>query len=288
MRSDASAARCVALLGVLAAAPLAAQSAATRVIETERAFARAASAMPVRQAFLQFIADSGVLLGAGDRRALAQGPEWGQRFEWGPAAVGTSRDGDLAYSTGPTARRPVGGSTITGYGTYSTIWQRQGDGSYRFVVDVGVDVPRHDSTFLAAVLAERHDVAIGPLAPPVRDTIGALRGLEDAEVAARRTARVQGAGALPLARDVRVLRAGRAPVIGEPDARTALRDWGGPLTITVLQRGVARSHDLAWRAGRYVLGAGAAEERGHHLRVWRLDDDGSWRVVLEVWSPDRR
>ncbi|MCU0647113.1 MAG: hypothetical protein MUF00_03920, partial [Gemmatimonadaceae bacterium] len=261
---------------------------AARVIATERAFARAAQTMPVRQSFLQFMADSGVLLGTGDRRAVAAGAEWGLAIQWGPAAVGASRDGDLAFSTGPTARRPLGGAAITGYGSYATIWQRQGDGSYRFLLDVGVDVPRPDSAMLADVFAERHVVAIGATPPPVTDTLRAGRALEDAEVSARRTSRLEGAGALPLARDVRVLRSGRSPAIGEVDARAALRDWGGPLTVTMLHSGVSRSRDFAWRAGRYVHGTDATVERGNHLRVWRLDDALEWRVVLEVWSVDRR
>jgi ketosteroid isomerase-like protein len=263
-----------------------AQSSAEQVIAAERAFARSAQQRPTREAFVAAMADSGILLGSGDRAAVARGPEWAVRLEWGPAAIGVARSGELAWSTGPARRRPVGADLPVSYTNFATIWQRRADGEWRVLVDVGVDGPPPDSALLVAVLAERQEVAVTGMAPPVVDTLASARALEDLEVAARRA--FAGTGAVPpLERFVRLLRDGRAPIIGRDAVRDSLATWPTPLTTTVLYTGLSRSRDLAWRAGRYVLGRGDRAERGHHLRVWRIDPDGQWRIALELWSAIR-
>lgn len=279
--------RCVAAGLMLCVAPLLpAQSPADDVLAAERAFSRSAQVQPVRQAFLAVMADSGILLGTGDRAAVARGPEWPIRLEWGPLAIGVARSGELAWSTGPARRRAMQADAPVAHTSFATIWQRDASGVWRVLVDTGVDGPAPDSALLAAVLSERQDVAFVALSPPLADTIGPVRALDDMEIAARRA--LAGTGAvLPLDRHVRFLRSDHAPIVGRDAMRDALDRWRTPVTVTVQYRGMSRSRDLAWRAGRYVLGGGDTAERGNHLRVWRIDDNGQWRIALEVWSATR-
>jgi ketosteroid isomerase-like protein len=278
----------VAARGLLlfVARAISAQSPADAVLAAERAFSRSAQSQPVRQAFLAVMADSGILLGTGDKAAVARGPEWPIRLEWGPIAIGVARAGDLAWSTGPARRRSTQSDAPVAYTNFATIWQRGTNNVWRVLIDTGVDGPAPDSALLAAVLAERQEVAVVASSPPLADTIGAVRALEDMEIAARRA--LAGTGAVPpLDRYVRFLRSDQAPIVGRDAMRDALDRWRTPLTVTVQYRGMSRSRDLAWRAGRYVLGSGDAAERGNHLRVWRIDDNGQWRIALEVWSATR-
>lgn len=263
-----------------------AQSPAEQVIAAERAFARTAQQKPVRQAFLDFLADSGQLLGVAGRTALSQGPEWPFRLQWGPVSVGVSGAGDLAWSTGPARRLALATDAVGGYSSFATIWQRQPSGEWRVLLDVGIDTPTPDRGQLDAVLAERYVPSVATSTPRVVDSVATMRALEDLEVAARRS--IGGAvGVPPLDRYVRLLRSDRAPIVGLDAVRDSLARWQGPLTLTVLHAGVSRSRDFAWRAGRYVFGTGEGAERGNHLRVWRLDPDGRWRIALEVWSRTR-
>lgn len=273
-------------LVVALAATAHAQSPADEVIAAERAFARAAQQQPVRQAFLAAMADSGQLLGVGGRSALAAGPEWPVRLQWGPVAVGVSAAGDLAWSTGPARRLAIGSDAVLGYTSFATIWQRQPDGQWRVLIDTGVDMPTPDRGQLDAVLAERYTPVVATPSARVVDTAATRRALEDMEVAARRSIAGR-VGVPPFDAQIRLLRSERAPMVGVDLVRDSLATWGGPLTLSVLYQGMARSRDVAWRAGRYVLGTGESAERGNHLRVWRLDAEGRWRIVLEVWSRTR-
>jgi ketosteroid isomerase-like protein len=115
------------------------------LLQTDREF----SAMSVRngmfKAFLFYIADDGVILR--DNSFPAKGREnLSTRFSgktdttfilsWEPLFEKISESGDLGYTYG----LHTNSDKITGEitkGTYITIWQKQQDGSWKFVLDTG-------------------------------------------------------------------------------------------------------------------------------------------------------
>lgn len=123
------------------------------VIATELAFARAAREKGTWTAFRRFATDD----------ALWPGPNWenvqaalkgradpAQPILWEPDRVVLSCDGSFALSTGP-ATHPAGRKS-----RFATIWQRQTNGDYRWVLDQGFDLEAGSagSEFIAAEVAE--------------------------------------------------------------------------------------------------------------------------------------
>src|SRR5580765_7016673 len=110
--------------------------------QMERDFAKAAATKGTRDAFLEFLADDGVL--------FQPGPVNGKKFwterqprkgllSWEPIFADVSRAGDLGYTTGPWEFRPNGADDQpVAFGQYFTIWKKQSDGSWKFVLDRGV------------------------------------------------------------------------------------------------------------------------------------------------------
>ena len=115
------------------------------LLQTDREF----SAMSVREgmfkAFLYYIADDGVILR--DNSFPAKGKEnLSTRFSgktdttfilsWKPLFEKLSESGDLGYTYGLHTNTDKITGEIT-KGTYITIWQKQQDGSWKFVLDTG-------------------------------------------------------------------------------------------------------------------------------------------------------
>jgi ketosteroid isomerase-like protein len=124
--------------------PLRAQSAtadpATRVRETERAFART-MADRNHAAFVAFLAEEAVFFG--EQRVLrgkAQVADAWKRyyegaaapFAWAPDRVEVVASGALAFSTGP-----VFGPDGARIGTFNSVWRLEADGRWRIVFDAG-------------------------------------------------------------------------------------------------------------------------------------------------------
>jgi ketosteroid isomerase-like protein len=129
----------VMLLGGAASPAPAAADLAEQVRQTERAFAKSMADRD-HAAFASFLADDTIFLG---RRALHGRAEvaaaWKGFFEgphapfsWEPARVEVNASGTLGISTGP-VRDENGQQT----GTFSSIWRREKDGTWRIIFDNG-------------------------------------------------------------------------------------------------------------------------------------------------------
>jgi ketosteroid isomerase-like protein len=115
------------------------------LLQTDRDF----SAMSVKEgmfnAFLQYIADDGVILRNNSYPSKGK-KTLKERFEgksdtafilsWEPLFEKISASGDLGYTYGIHTNTDKLTGEITS-GTYITIWQKQNDGSWKFVLDTG-------------------------------------------------------------------------------------------------------------------------------------------------------
>ena len=124
---------------VLAGAPGAGQP--STIVAAEIAFARAAREQGQWTAFRQFAAPGALLHGANGpfpiEPWLATQTDPPEAVQWEPRAVVVSCDGVLAVSQGR-SRTPDGK-----VGNFLTVWERQGNGEYRYVFDAGgLDVPQ--------------------------------------------------------------------------------------------------------------------------------------------------
>jgi ketosteroid isomerase-like protein len=102
--------------------------------------------------FADHIAPDAVFLGdttLRGREAIVSGwstlldPDGDVTLRWSPVSAEVSMCGDLAYTVGKYRLESVGeaGGIRTATGEYVTVWRRDGDGSWRAVVDSGT-VPR--------------------------------------------------------------------------------------------------------------------------------------------------
>jgi len=114
--------------------------------EAERAFCQMAKDDGIGNAFVEFVADSGVLLRSGK---LHKGKSDIQQFfdlkaygenvtlTWAPDFIDASKSGDMGYT--------YGGYTFTTYdsannekiveGTFHTVWKKQSDGQWKYTWD---------------------------------------------------------------------------------------------------------------------------------------------------------
>jgi ketosteroid isomerase-like protein len=139
-------------VGWVAVAPWVHAAPVDDVLAADRAFAALARAKGARTAFTEFADPQAIMFRAG------VGPvkgidAIGRVFEdpavatpvWEPEAAEVAASGDLAYSWGPFTWTPVpdgplaGKPSLTGY--YVSIWKKQPDGRWKWVIDIGVPGP---------------------------------------------------------------------------------------------------------------------------------------------------
>ncbi len=127
-------------------------AAAAEIRDADVAFAKATAERGV-DGWVSWFADSGMQVIAGrnvvGRAAIRElmAPSLGdttRTLTWHPVSAEASEDGDLGYTVGRWDRSVrMRDSTVVTHGSYVTIWRKQGDGTWKVVLDVGnTDPPK--------------------------------------------------------------------------------------------------------------------------------------------------
>jgi ketosteroid isomerase-like protein len=257
---------------------------------TERAFAQRATVVGWKQAFLEYFADDAIAFAgeatapAKDGLRAAPDPPKDVQLLWEPRSGDAAASGELGYLTGPsTTINPARNNGAPRYGNYTSIWKRQADGTFKVIIDVGVNVPGEPPFAPGFVRAP------GTRYTGTDSIESATRALSTADAELNRlaiTSQAAGYGG-KLAEGVRLHRFGIMPVVGITAATGWLRSQP-PFTAGEARFAeVARSRDLGYTWGTYAIApAGNTQaEKGFYVRTWSRAADGRWLVALDVVQP---
>jgi ketosteroid isomerase-like protein len=124
---------------------------ATKLRSTDSAFSDLADRMGLAEAFGTYAAPDGAIFNESE---LVIGPRalrdfftvtnGGLALTWQPVFADVAASEDLAFTVGDyvaTLRGPSG-AAVQRFGKYMTVWKRQRDGSWKFVIDGGSSKPR--------------------------------------------------------------------------------------------------------------------------------------------------
>ena len=262
-----------------------AQPALQEMVKTEQAFSKMAEEKPTRDAFLAFIADDGLLF----RPGAVNGKKWMLEhpapptdkkplLAWQPSFACMSTSGDMGFTTGPWEfKADVKDEKPSGYGHFVTVWKKQADGTWKFVVDLGISHPLSGGP---QTLWQPADATKKTSFKPT-DQAKALQALLDRD----RSYSIDKftSYASP---EVRLYRPGNLPYIGAHAASDALAKMKGQITWQPIGGDVSRAGDLGYTHGTYEVtdDTKKAIEKGSYVRIWRKEGN-VWRIAMDVANP---
>ncbi|HEY0626586.1 MAG TPA: nuclear transport factor 2 family protein [Allosphingosinicella sp.] len=256
---------------------LSSEELAAPVIAAERAFAARHQQVSVKQAFLEYSADDGVAVRpAGVVNVKTDLAGWPDRdntgqIVWWPIYAGAARSGDLGFTTGPAI---YGGKS---YGGYFTIWKKQADGSWKWVLDQGTG-----ASTVAPVSKQGDDVLVMPVstaAPTNPDSAWQEVLALDTELG-QAMARDTSALTERLAPDAHLFGLSITPAVGPEAARAALAARPRQLAMKPEGGGISAAGDFAWTYGYGNWSEAGKDVRGPYVRVWQRRPSG-WVIVAE-------
>lgn len=260
----------------------------TQMIEAEKAFAARALVIGWKQAFLEYFApdavgfDQGVAGLAREQLAKAPDPPTDLQLIWEPRFGDIAGSGDLGYLTGPV--RNVRASRDGGkprYSNYMSVWKRQRDGSFKVVMDAGINTPgavTFAPGFTRAPQANRFTGDYDESTPP----LGTADGLLNAEIR-----RDQARAYRPnLTAAARFHRPNAMPIVGDKRILQWLATQPAFAAADTRFTEAARSGDLGYTWGTYsTKAARGATATGFYVRVWVRERNGQWKLALDILQP---
>jgi ketosteroid isomerase-like protein len=120
---------------------------ADQLMEADRAFNAMAQKEGLGKAFIAYAADSAILMRQENQMPVigkgaiteVYSKITGSRLSWEPTKAEIGASGDLGYTFGNYKVRE--GEEVRAHGVYVTIWKRQSDGSWKYVLDGGAPTP---------------------------------------------------------------------------------------------------------------------------------------------------
>jgi ketosteroid isomerase-like protein len=118
-----------------------------QLMQSDRDFSALSVKEGMHKAFLEYVADSGVLLRDKSyplvgRKAIADlfsgRSDTSFSLSWEPFSEKIAASGDFGYTYGYYTNR-IKATGAEERGTYLTIWQKQADGKWKFVMDTGTE-----------------------------------------------------------------------------------------------------------------------------------------------------
>jgi ketosteroid isomerase-like protein len=115
-----------------------------QMMDADRAFSKLSSEKGMKKAFIEYMDEGGVLLrpdqypliGASAIDYLSQINDTAFTLQWEPQKGYLAKSGELGYTFGVYSLKPSSQDTVI-YGTYVSIWKKQPDGSWKYVLDTG-------------------------------------------------------------------------------------------------------------------------------------------------------
>jgi ketosteroid isomerase-like protein len=256
------------------------------MVESERKFYQTGQEKGTRAAFLEFLADDGIVFRPGPvngKEVWTKRPATALDLVWEPTFAAIARSGDFGYTTGPAKWRANKEEKFAGYGQFISIWKKQKDGSWKVALDCGTENPEPTGTPEVLHLLVPDDSEQIKTADPRPKALS----LPEAHTRFVAAAKTNSADAVleVAAEELRVYREGSPPAVGKSAAAALLAARGGKVSFEQMGGDISRTADLAYSYGKYNLQRSEGAEAGHFFQIWQTDPAGVWKLVVDWQQP---
>lgn len=244
----------------------------------EKAFARESAEKGKRTAFLDALSDDGVVFdpgsGAQNGKAAWQAKKDSAAIlDWQPILAVAASSGDLGYTTGPWNYRKLPNEKPAAFGEFVSIWRREA-GNWKLLCDVGFD---HAAPSAPAPKLKLIDL---PHPSEAKPTQFSDLQKHDHDHATKRVTHFEAVAD----ENIRLYQPGKFPALGKSAGVDALKAETDSIAFGESKGAMSQNGDLGFLWGEYRVNAAAAAT-GDYLRIWRKDEQGGWKLMLDLLHP---
>lgn len=253
----------------------------------ENSFSRDSESKGFRAANLLYAADDAVVF----RPLEINAKEWSRQLKdttfittWSPSFLEISAAGDLGFATGPfETRSTVAGENKITHGQFATVWKKQPDGTWKFIMDFG-----------SGTLPETEAMTKEPVYRPGVEKESSFievnqkeewQKVLDIEAAFSTECQSQGdLSALNQYAEENIHFFYQREFYTHDLKQVAIRikNQNGRHIWNPTKGTVARSGDLAHVYGTHQFIDGNSIREGYYMRIWKRQMKGDWKIALQV------
>ncbi len=203
-------------------------------------------------------------------------------LSWKPKFARISANGDLAFTAGSYVYSNGKTEDDKVFGDYVSIWRADLDNQLKLLIDLGIQHPESEQE-------EQIDFKSpdpSKKAEPSKDPFNGRSIIIGTDKTFNHALTVSAMGTYKefLSPEGRFYFPGFEPIVGSDKIMKFINNEGINISAETINVGRSTSNDLAYSYGRARIKKGEIVSNYNYVRIWELDKDHRWNVLLEVFS----
>ncbi len=256
-----------------------------KVIKAEEDFDKAVAHKGIKDAFLEVADLEGIVFKPQPVRIIDFYNSIDKQpgsLAWQPKFARISANGDLAFTAGPYTYQNGKDDTDKVYGDYVSIWRADADNKLKLLIDLGIQHPEPEQEAIT-------DFA-GPdsskLSAPSKDPFNGKSVILTTDKLFNHSLTISALASYKefLSPEGRYYFPGFEPIIGQDKIMKFIDNEAISITAETVNAGRSTSNDLAYSYGTARITKGQVVSNYNYVRIWEIDKDHKWDILLEVFS----
>jgi hypothetical protein len=203
-------------------------------------------------------------------------------LSWEPKFARISANGDLAFTAGPYVYQNGKSDDDKVYGDYVSIWRTDVDGKMKLMVDLGIQHPESENQ----ELTDFKEPDTAKRTAPSKDPFNGKSVIIGTDKVFNHALTLSALATYKefLSPEARFYFPGFEPIAGQDKIMKFIDNEAISITAETINVGRATSNDLAYSYGRARIKKGEIVSNYNYVRIWEIDKDHKWDVVLEIFS----
>lgn len=204
------------------------------------------------------------------------------KLSWQPKFARISANGDLGFTAGPYVYQNGKTDDDKVYGDYLSVWRLDGEGNFKLLIDLGIQHPEAEhelpTDFKEPDLSKQKAASKDPFNGKnvILSTDKILNhSLELSTQAAYKEF---------LSPEAHYYFPGFQPMAGPDKTLKFLANEGISISAETTNAGRSSSADLAYSYGKARIKKGNIVNNYNYVRIWEIDANHRWNVLLEIFS----
>lgn len=201
---------------------------------------------------------------------------------WQPKFARISANGDLAFTAGPYVYQNGKTDDDKVYGHYVSIWRADVDNKLKLLIDLGIQHPEAEQE----EITDFKDPDPAKQTAPSKDPFNGRSIIIGTDKIFNHELTVSALATYKefLSPEGRYYFPGFDPIIGQDKIMKFIDNEGISISAETINVGRASSNDLAYSYGRARIKKGEIVSNYNYVRIWEIDKDHKWNVLLEIFS----
>jgi len=203
-------------------------------------------------------------------------------LDWTPKFARISANGDLAFSAGLYTYQNQKNDSDKVYGDYVSVWRADLDGKLKLLIDLGIQHPEPEQE----ALTDFTEPDSSKLTAPSKDAFNGKNIILATDKTFNHSLTISSLASYKefLSPEGRYYFPGFEPILGQDQVMKFIDNEAITISAETVDAGRSASNDLAYSYGTARITKGEVVSNYNYVRVWELDKDHKWDILLEAFS----